>query len=207
MGISISLEGSSFLPCREWNSHFSSLLVYSVSFFSARSLMNLAIVQGPRNKRKCIKQSWCNKSWARRSPLNKTVDFTVFSAKLYSCNAENKARCNCQEWSHSRLMTVKWQGEACSMHFHNFPINLKGHLGMHSDKAVGGGGIMWGFLYSFTDDFYLKPPPSIPFLKITRANILLPLWVSPILNKVVLSPANVLGLLFSFIFSLFFFPR
>lgn len=77
--------------------------------------------------------------------MNQTVDFTVFSAKLYSCSAENKERCNCQEWSHSRLTTVKWQGEECSIHFHNFPINLKGHLGMHSDKAVGGGGVMCGF--------------------------------------------------------------
>lgn len=49
------------------------------------------------------------------------------------------------------------------MRFHNFIINLKRRLGMRLAKAMGGGGgVTQGFLYSFTDDFYLKPPLSIP---------------------------------------------
>lgn len=33
---------------------------------------------------------------------------------------------------------------------------------MRLAKAVGGGGVTQGFLYSFTEDFYLKLPPLIP---------------------------------------------
>lgn len=58
--------------------------------------------------------------------MSQTVNFTVLSAKFYSCNAENK-RCHLEEWQ-----------EECFMHFHSFTINPKGHLGMHLDKAVGG---------------------------------------------------------------------
>lgn len=90
------------------------------------------------------------------------MDFKVLLAKFYSCNAENKERCDCQEWSGCRLKTVKRQGEGCSMRFRNFVINLKRRLGMCLAKAVGGGGVIQGFLCSFTANFYLKLPPSIP---------------------------------------------